>query len=156
MTVGLLYFPIILTSSRWFVVPVTDRKQLVRIWHITLQLDDQNHGTSLSATRLSFFPRENCGSLLLISLLGRYIAFGVGIHSNDIERHHYIAIVDWAEANIQSQSHRNAVLKLSYPRKIILLHFELVSRSIGSLFACKLTHKVNRVWWDYSREEGYV
>lgn len=100
---------------------------------MTLQLDDQNHGTSLSATHLSTFPRENYGVLRFISLLGTSIAFGV----SDI--HPYVAIVDWAKANIhiQSQAHKGRAalkLKLSYPKKIIRLYSEPVSGFIPSLF----------------------
>jgi len=86
------------------------------VWKVTLQLDDQNRGASLSATRLSSFPREDCGLVDAISLLGKYIAFGV-ITTTDA--FHYMAIVDWEKANSQSQSHRRTALKLSYPRKII-------------------------------------
>jgi hypothetical protein len=108
---------------------------------VTLQLDDQNHGTSLSATHLSTFPRENCGVLRFISLLGRSIAFGV--HNF----HPYVAIVDWAEANIHSQAHRGRAalkLKLSYPKKIIRLYSEPVSGFIGSLFIRKLIQNEQR------------
>ena len=50
----------------------------------------------------------------------------------------YIAIVDWAEANIQSQAHRGrAALKLLYPRKIIRLDSQPVSGFIGSRFIRK-------------------
>jgi len=105
---------------------------------VTLQLDDQNHGTSLSATHLSTFPRENYGVLRFISLLGRSIAFGVNSPS-------YLAIVDWAEANVQSQAHRgSAALKLSYPKKIIRPYSEPVSGLIGSLFIRKLTQYEQR------------
>jgi len=86
---------------------------------------------------LSSFPRENCGSLRFVSLLGRSIAFAVKTTVFGIPN--YIAIVDWARANIQSQSHREAALNLSYPRKVISINFTAVSRSIRLLFIHKLT-----------------
>lgn len=111
------------------------RTQLIQIWRVTLQLDGQNRGASLSAILLSSFPRENCGSLRFVSLLGRSIAFAVETTVFGIPN--YIAIVDWA--NIQSQSHRDGALNLSYPRKVISINFTAVSRSIRLLFIHKLT-----------------
>ena len=107
--------------------------QLVQIWRVTIQqVNGQNHGTSLSATCLSSFPREDCGLLRAISLLGRSIAFAITTVREGIP--HYISIVNWAEANIQNQSHCDVALKLSYPRKVISVgHRELlVSGSIRS------------------------
>jgi hypothetical protein len=86
---------------------------------------------------LSSFPRENCGLLRFISLLGRSVAFGV--QTNVLGIPDYIAIVDWAKANIQSQSHRDAALNLLYPRKVMAIDFVLVSRSVRLLFIHKLT-----------------
>ena len=132
------------------------RTQIVQVWCVTLQLDGQNHGTSLSATHLSSFPRENCGSLRAISLLGTSIAFGVRTTGNDPGIPHYVAIVNWAEANVQAQgrSHRNDASELSYPRKVISTYASPVSGSVGSLFIYKFT-KVNRFVSDYSRGTRY-
>ncbi|KIM39644.1 hypothetical protein M413DRAFT_29339 [Hebeloma cylindrosporum] len=106
---------------------LSPRIQIVQVWHITLELDDQNRGTRLSATRLSLFLRENYGLLRFMSLLGGSIAFGVEGTREDygFQVTHHLAIVDWAEANVQNRSHRRSELKLSYRRKIIAFYTEL-------------------------------
>ena len=113
------------------------RTQLIQVWRVTLQLDSQNRGASLSAMLLSSFSRENCGSLRFISLLGRSIAFAV--QTNVLGIPDYIAIVDWVKANVQSQSHRDAALNLLYPRKVMSINLTPVSRSFRLLFIHKLT-----------------
>jgi len=116
---------------------------VIQVWHITLKLDD--HGTSLSATRLSSFHLETCGCLETFSLLGSSIALGL----SSMQGH--IAVVDWHEADFCNRSHRRIELKLSYPRKIIIQH--VVSRSIGANIQ---THtRRNRVRCVYFQEIGY-
>jgi len=129
--------------------------QLIQIWHVTLQqVNVQYRGTSLSATLLSSFPREDCGLLRAISLLGRSIAFAITTVHEGIP--HYISIVNWAEANIQNQSHCDIALKLSYPRKVISVGRELlVSRSIRLHYVIN-SYKLNRIGYDYSQGTRYA
>ncbi|KIM41977.1 hypothetical protein M413DRAFT_27514 [Hebeloma cylindrosporum] len=94
--------------------------QLIQVWHVTLELDDQNHGRSLSAKRLSSFYRENCGELQCLSLLGTFVAFGVITRPPQPS---YVSVVDWAKAaNIHNPSHRRPATSLSYLRKVIYCH----------------------------------
>jgi len=67
----LLSFNPVLYSSRS--ARRSTRTQIVQVWHVTLQLD-QNDGASLSAVLLSSFHCEDCGRLESISILGKFIA----------------------------------------------------------------------------------
>lgn len=91
-----------------------------------------------------------------ISLLGGSIAFGVRTTGNDPGIPHYVAIVDWAEANVQAQgrSHYNDASKLSYPRRVISTYAPPVSGTVGSLFIHKPT-MLNRFVSDYFRGTRY-
>jgi len=107
----LFSFNLVLYSSR---SAHRSRTQIVQVWHVTLQLD-QNDGASLSAMLLSSFHRENRGELRSISILGKSIAFGVST-PRQTDMSCYVAIVDWAQAGIHNRSHPGS---LSYPRTII-------------------------------------
>jgi len=109
---ALLSFNLVLYSSRN--AYRSTRIQIVQVWRVTLQLD-QNHGASLSAVLLSSFHREDCGTLCSISILGKFVAFGVSTPGG-MDLPCYVAIVDWAKADIHNRSHPGS---LSYPRTIL-------------------------------------
>ena len=93
------------------------RIHLIQVWRVTLEPDDQNHRSRLSATFLSSFPREDYGDVCSLSLLGTSVAFGVGSEFYKPHLDFHIAIVNWA--TIQNPSHRRHASSLSYMRKYI-------------------------------------
>ena len=120
--------------------------QIVQVWRVTLQLD-QNDGASLSAVLLSSFHREDCGTLCSISILGKFIAFGV---SPPRGLPCYVAIVDWARADIHNRSHPES---LSYPRTIIYYQQTPVCTFIVIVF--DNSHNLIRIRCNYCQVIGY-